>query len=397
MSNQNENQSKWKIEKSIADNPLQNPVIPTNIKKTSEPLTANTEEFDSTSFSSVRDTIFNKSNIIFLVWFLAIYFIAYFILGFFFKSQNGPSMVSRIFDIVCFVVLVAILLMWYYSSSAGDIQEKGNKYFMNVLDYINESTSIFATGLFLVVFYLFVYILRIPMDSISKPIFIGIVENAGWIVFVITLFVQFLKSVFQISLIDEIKKWWNGLPSEIEKDTKKKEPEPVQIDEVFNISNNLYGYEDAEAICTSYGARLATYDEIEEAYNKGGEWCNYGWSDGQMIFFPTQKSTWDKLQKTKTHKNDCGRPGVNGGYIANPYIKFGVNCFGKKPNASDSELAQMSANKDRVYPKSPEDQALEDKVKFWKDNASKLLQVNSFNTKVWSEFGNTQAAASVKV
>lgn len=396
MSNQNENQPKWKIEKSIADNPLQNPVIPTNIKKTSEPLTENTEEFDSTSFSSVRDTIFNKSNIIFLVWFLAIYFIAYFILGFFFKSQNGPSMVSRIFDVVCFVVLVAILLMWYYSSSAGDIQEKGNKYFMNVLDYINESASIFATGLFLVVFYLFVYILRIPMDSISKPIFIGIVENAGWIVFVITLFVQFLKSVFQISLIDEIKKWWNGLPSEMDKDTKKKDPEPVQIDEVFNISNNLYGYEDAQAICTSYGARLATYDEIEEAYNKGGEWCNYGWSDGQMIFFPTQKSTWDKLQKTKTHKNDCGRPGVNGGYIANPYIKFGVNCFGQKPNASDSELAQMSANKDRVYPKSPEDQALEDKVNYWKENASKLLQVNSFNTKVWSEFGNTQAA-SVKV
>ena len=396
MSNQNENQSKWKIEKSIADNPLQNPVIPTNTKKTSEPLTENTEEFDSTSFSSLQDTIFNKSNIIFLVWFLAIYFIAYFILGFFFKSQNGPSMVSRIFDIVCFVVLVAILLLWYYSSSADDIQKKGNKYFMNVLDYINESASIFATGLFLVVFYLFVYILRIPMDSISKPIFIGIVENAGWIVFVITLFVQFLKSVFQISLIDEIKKWWNGLPSEMEKDTKKKDPDPVQIDEVFNISNNLYGYEDAQAICTSYGARLATYDEIEEAYNKGGEWCNYGWSDGQMIFFPTQKSTWDKLQKTKTHKNDCGRPGVNGGYIANPYIKFGVNCFGKKPKASDSELAQMSANKDRVYPKSSEDQALEDKVDFWKENASKLLQVNSFNTKVWSEFGNTQAA-SVKV
>jgi len=71
-------------------------------------------------------------------------------------------------------------------------------------------------------------------------------------------------------------------------------------DEVFNISNNLYTFDDAKNVCGSYGARLANYDEIENAYNNGAEWCNYGWSDGQMAFFPTQKDTWSVLQRTKS-------------------------------------------------------------------------------------------------
>jgi len=165
----------------------------------------------------------------------------------------------------------------------------------------------------------------------------------------------------------------------------------VQSGEVFNVSNNLYTFDDAQAICTSYGAKMATYDQIETAYNDGAEWCNYGWSDGQMIFFPTQKSTWDKLQQTKKHKNDCGRPGVNGGYIANPYLKFGVNCYGKKPKPGADELARLQsiqAKTSPVYPKSPEDIELEKKVDYWKQNADKLLKINSYNNDKWLQNNN---------
>ena len=82
-----------------------------------------------------------------------------------------------------------------------------------------------------------------------------------------------------------------------------------------------------------------------------------------MILFPTQKKTLEKLQKlyegrgcnskTASHKNDCGRPGINGGYIANPYVKFCVNCFGKKPEASDDDLLRMNAKQNQTYPKTP--------------------------------------------
>ena len=59
--------------------------------------------------------------------------------------------------------------------------------------------------------------------------------------------------------------------------------------EVFHIPNNKYTYKDAKAVCKAYGARLANYDEVENAYNKGGEWCSYGWSKNQLALFPTQK------------------------------------------------------------------------------------------------------------
>jgi hypothetical protein len=157
-------------------------------------------------------------------------------------------------------------------------------------------------------------------------------------------------------------------------------------DEVFNVSNNLYTYDDAQAVCSAYGARLANYDEIEDAYNKGAEWCNYGWSDNQMAFFPTQKETWNKLQKVQKLKNNCGRPGVNGGFMANPNLKFGVNCYGKKPAPRDSDMAMLAEKQNQIVPKTPEQVELEQKIKFWKDNSDKLLNINSYNQKKWSQY-----------
>jgi hypothetical protein len=161
---------------------------------------------------------------------------------------------------------------------------------------------------------------------------------------------------------------------------------PIEHKEVFNISNNLYTYDDAQAICKSYGAKLATYDDIENAYDNGGEWCNYGWSDNQMIYFPTQKATWDKLQKgDPKNKNNCGRPGVNGGYIANPYVKFGVNCFGVKPKPTDADRFRMRIQQNNIQPKTINDIMLDRKVEFWKENSKQLLNINSFNIKNWNE------------
>jgi hypothetical protein len=61
--------------------------------------------------------------------------------------------------------------------------------------------------------------------------------------------------------------------------------------QVFNIPGNYYNYENAKALCQAYGSELATYDQIEKAYNNGAEWCNYGWSANQLALFPTQKKT----------------------------------------------------------------------------------------------------------
>ena len=130
--------------------------------------------------------------------------------------------------------------------------------------------------------------------------------------------------------------------------------------------------------------------QVEDAYNKGGEWCNYGWSEGQMALFPTQKTTWDALQKgvkpcSGKPNMSCGRPGINGGIIKNPKVRFGINCYGKKPAPSDSDKALMKANVEIKRPESKEDADLKAKMKVWKENADKFLLVNSFNKTKWSE------------
>ena len=107
--------------------------------------------------------------------------------------------------------------------------------------------------------------------------------------------------------------------------------------EVFNIPKNIYTYTQAKDVCGSLNARLATYNEVESAYNEGGSWCSYGWSDDQMALFPTQKDVYNKLKLIPGHQHDCGRPGVNGGYIDNKNFKFGVNCYGKKPHWTEKD------------------------------------------------------------
>jgi hypothetical protein len=105
--------------------------------------------------------------------------------------------------------------------------------------------------------------------------------------------------------------------------------------EVFHIADNRFTYDDAAAVCAAYDSQLATLEQILEAYNHGAEWCGYGWSAGGMALYPTQKGTWDALQQEsdQSKRTACGRPGVNGGYF-DPTSKFGVNCYGIKPQGN---------------------------------------------------------------
>jgi hypothetical protein len=353
-------------------------------------------------YSGILDAIFNKNNIMLIVWFLVIYFLVYYILGIFFKSNSVPSLLPRIFDLFILGLVLLYLLHTYYTATPDERE----KYFSNAGDkamkFFNDKYSAVYIGLFLVLFYLTIMILRVPMIGESAPITLNLINNGAWILLAITIIVLFFKHVLGISLIDGkfISSYWNDIPSTPSEPVQPVDTPttgnvatmgnaaPQSIEEVFNVSNNLYTYDDAQAVCAAYGARLATYDEIEDAYNNGADWCNYGWSDGQMAFFPTQKETWTKLQKNPKRKNDCGRPGVNGGYMANPYLKFGVNCYGKRPDPTQADLNTMAANAkiDVVVPKTDEEKQLDKKVQFWKENADKLLNVNSFNREKWSEY-----------
>jgi hypothetical protein len=159
--------------------------------------------------------------------------------------------------------------------------------------------------------------------------------------------------------------------------------------EVFHISQNQFTYDDAPAVCAAYGAEMATLEQIIDAYNSGAEWCGYGWSAGGMALYPTQKKTWTELQREidPGKRTACGRPGVNGGYM-DPTLKFGVNCFGFKPQGDFTPPAPVPGT-DR--------QKFDDAVSKFKEMLN-TLQLSPFSRNEWSGYDSTlagRAAAAV--
>ena len=153
--------------------------------------------------------------------------------------------------------------------------------------------------------------------------------------------------------------------------------------QVYHIPGNVYTFNDAKAICKALNANLASYEQLENSYENGGEWCSYGWSQDQLALFPTQKSTYNNLQKIKGHEHDCGRPGINGGFIDNPFVRFGVNCFGVKPKITPLEKQTMKQNK--LLPRSKSEDKFNKEVNYWKNKISHL-QLAPFNKDQWSRY-----------
>lgn len=167
----------------------------------------------------------------------------------------------------------------------------------------------------------------------------------------------------------------NTKPDETKEETKPKE-------EVFHIANNIFTYDQSKEVCRAYNSKLATYKDMENAYKNGADWCTYGWSDNQNIFFPTQPGTVDKLSKIPGHEHDCGHDGVNGGYIADNTAKFGVNCYGIKPDSTEANDILKS-----IMPESPLNQQeidMERKIAYWNNKKSELLLI-PFNQNSWNE------------
>lgn len=353
-------------------------------KEADETKTAESEKTDSSIFN--KDNYLDKNTLMLTASFLAIYFIVFAILGIFFDGSDPTHHASKssFTDIIIMIIIIVIGAVYYYSLSPSEQENYWPDLLKSIKQYFNNAYSILEVALFILFFYVGIYFFGIPMTPGEKPRTVAFLESNAYILLFILLFVQFFKYVLNIDIIAVI--FGDITVPNLNLDDPKSQTIAAVKEEVFNISNNLYSYQDAKAVCKAMGSRLATYDEIEDAYNNGAEWGTYGWSEDQHAYFPTQKETWSKLQKVKGHEHDLGRPGVNGGYFSNPNVRFGVNCYGVKPPMTDAEKALMDAKKDHVYPKSKEDQALDAKVEFWKANKDKMLVLNGYNTKSWSRF-----------
>lgn len=211
-----------------------------------------------------------------------------------------------------------------------------------------------------------------------------------WGVFVLLVLMNGMTYIFSTDITASIKNLFSAQPEiDIVVDQEDGDmsggdapvPEIMLSKQVFHIPDNKYNYENAKAICNAYGARLATVKEMQEAYEKGADWCGYGWSDGQMALYPTQYDKWANLQKIKGHEHDCGRPGINGGYISNPNVNFGINCYGYKPKITQQEAEAMKMAPQ--YPKTMREIEFDKRVDYWKGKLEQI-EVSPFNHNNWS-------------
>lgn len=235
------------------------------------------------------------------------------------------------------------------------------------------------------------------LDKNADAVFsIPVMILLGVMVVVFILFILFRDTIIfglQVAWL-KVKGWFSPSEPAVQPPPPEFAPEGPQVEksavekilpgkkQVFNIAANRFKYSDAEPLCKAFGAELATYDQVKEAWSKGADWCNYGWVKGQAAIYPTQQATYDKLQAgPEDQRGACGVPGVNGGYFDNPDLRFGVNCYGNRPSQNDTDVRnKMGA--DGVL--TQDGLAYNRKVQDYKAHMYEI-PVNPFSEQVWSE------------
>ena len=155
--------------------------------------------------------------------------------------------------------------------------------------------------------------------------------------------------------------------------------------EVFNIDNNAFTYNQAKKVCKAYGAKLATYGQVAVAQKHGANWCNYGWSANKMALYPIQKKYHEKIESNPKTKGNCGKPGINGGRFKKLNYRFGVNCYGYRPEGIDGQLVYTT---DPIYKKLAKEQKKKksDIHKYKKFIRENIVEVRPFNDQKWSRY-----------
>jgi len=260
-----------------------------------------------------------------------------------------------------------------------------------VYDKINDNISkkannplVLAVLMSIVIIYVLLFNIMgkqsVKADTSSS---VKIIELFAWAVFLFLIFINGLQYFFEINIQTVVKNLFDENPQIGIKIKPKKGFEDITSkDEVFHIGDNVYTYDEAKILCNAHDGELASYEQVEKAYNNGAEWCSYGWSKDQMALYPTQKLTYNKLKNISGQENSCGRPGVNGGFIKNKYSRFGVNCFASKDKPSNMEKRVM--NSETIIPTQPDTEE-QKKMNFYKKNIHRIVK-KPFNSDKWSSF-----------
>ena len=206
-------------------------------------------------------------------------------------------------------------------------------------------------------------------SSFPEPLEFNPRANSSRVLLILGLFLVIIVVILKVFFEDDIRKLLLGSDESSE--------DLNDFKEVYNIGKNIYTYDQAHKVCDSLNAKLAAHDQVVNAYKNGAEWCNYGWSKGQNALFPIQKGTWEEIQtRPENYRNECGtKYGVNGGFFENSNLRFGVNCYGVKPEGKIAEDYKISSYETQVK-----------HLKELSKEALDKLGIKPFNQDKWSKY-----------
>jgi hypothetical protein len=207
-------------------------------------------------------------------------------------------------------------------------------------------------------------------------------EAILWALLILLVFMNGLAYFFNINVVTELKNVFDEKPEIQIESTINQDISGQSHDfkEVYHVPGNRFTYHDAQAVCKAFDGEMATYEQVLEEQKKGASWCSFGWTKDQLGLYPTSQNHFDKLQKKEGHEYDCGLPGINGGYVSNPHIKLGSNCYGYKPKISDLESDLLKNNE--LYPKTQKEKLFDKRVEYWKNRVGNIL-ISPFNNENW--------------
>ena len=180
---------------------------------TSQPTTTTQSTTDPSSSSDsdgvspwVKD-IFNATFLNILFWLMTIYIIYRLGLAMFAKKpedavNSGQLTYSRTIDITLALIIIFALVGSYYNLPEDEQDNLVGYTIEWTYNFFNNPWSLLILIWFTIIFFLMVYILRVPTAPDVKPILVKVVEDHIWIFFLIFAIIFFFKYVLNIQIVN---------------------------------------------------------------------------------------------------------------------------------------------------------------------------------------------------
>jgi hypothetical protein len=157
-------------------------------------------------------------------------------------------------------------------------------------------------------------------------------------------------------------------------ETKPAETKPVENKEVFLVSNNIFSKSDGATVCKGlFNSSAATKEQLNDSFNNGANWCNYGWTSEGEAYYPLQNDTLNSTCE--------GKAGLNGGIMEDNNYKLGILCYGVKPE--EKKYTNLDIVK-RDCSMAEADLKLLENYRKKLENGN--VKITPFNDKAWSRY-----------